>query len=528
MEFKLSSAGSLSSASKAFAENEEKLIKLIGAEHPYFSIEKAINAKKSFPLLNRKVLVRELMSDYTRIVGESNIKPELRSNIELLNSENTYTICTGQQLHLFLGPAFVVYKILAIINTAADLNKKYPDKKFVPVYWLASEDHDFEEIRDTVLFNKKFVWQSNQTGACGRFHTKEVAGLIEEIRASFSLDQRSTDLLNAFSEIYRESANLADATIRVADMLFGSYGLICLNADKHSFKTLLKDGIKRDILQRANASAFERNSDELEKAGYSTQLHGREINYFYLNAAGRNRIVSENNIYKVVNTEISFTESEIIDEIENFPENFSPNAMLRPLYQETILPNISYFGGNAEVNYWLQIHNLFNINNINAPNLSLRPSVWIIPPRIMGWLQKHDIDPVKMLITSNSENLLSFLNDESTGLSDKIGFFNKLKKEVQDIVAQNISKELPALLEAGKTYEKLLKHLDKQLILIEKEKHSESYSKLKEIYSNYFDIKQIQERILNTLELLIKHDNVVFTLKNDLELKAGSGYLISL
>ncbi len=528
MEFKLSSAGSLSSASKAFAENDEKLIKLLGAEHPYFSVEKAIDAKKNFPLQNRKVLVRELMSDYIRILGEENIKPELRSNIELLNSENTYTVCTGQQLHLFLGPAFVVYKILAIIKKAAGLNQKYPDKKFVPVFWLASEDHDFEEIKDTVLFNKKFVWQSNQTGACGRFHTKEVAGLIQEIRDSFSLDQRSSDLLNSLDEIYSESDNLADATIRVADLLFGEHGLICLNADKPSYKILLKEGIKKDILQRANAIAFKKTSNEIENAGYSTQLHGREINYFYMVTSGRNRIVLEDKLYKVVNTGISFTESELENEIENHPENFSPNAMLRPLYQETILPNISYYGGNAEVNYWLQIHNLFNINNITPPNLALRPSVWIIPPRIMGWLQKHAINPVQLLITSNSGNLLSFLDSKTIGLSEKIGEFNRLKKEIQDIVAQNNSKELSPLLDAGKAYEKMLKHLDKQLILIEKEKHSDSYIKLQEIYSNYFDIKQIQERILNTLELLIKHDNVVFTLKNDLELKPGTGYLISI
>lgn len=528
MEFDLTELSSISSATRAFVLADERMVALTGQNHPYFSADRAIAAKNDFPADARMCLSKHLNAQYERLIGTAETHESVVSNINALENPDTYTVSTGQQLHLFLGPAFVLYKIMAVIRMTEDLKLKHPDKHFVPVYWLASEDHDIDEIRDTVVFGRNFRWNTDQTGACGRFHVREVAGLIEQIRTELSLNENNKALLNAFEVIYSTSETLADASIRLVNHLFGQYGLICLDADHSEFKSSIIPFIKKDVLDNANIEPFTAMSDLMAQNGYSTQLSGRDINFFYLQPGQRNRIVNENGVYKVQNTEISFSNSEMAEDIERHPERFSPNAMLRPLYQESILPNVAYIGGNAEVNYWLQISNVFKVNNINPPNLCLRPSVWIIPHKTGTWLNKSAIDPLKMLITANSENLLGFLNPGAEGIEALLADFTKLKKEAQDIAAQSNNKELHALAEAGKHYEKLLKSLNKHVIQTEKDKLQDKYQKLEEIYRIYFNIKEMQERKLNTLELLIKHENVAFRLKNDCKLQVGKGYLMTL
>ena len=528
MEFELTELSSISTASRAFLNADKGMLAIIGQEHPYYSTDKAIAAKANFSAEARLRLSANLKAQYKRLISNTEEHNEVLANINALEKPDTYTVCTGQQLHLFLGPVFVLYKIMALIRMTEDLNLKYPDKHFVPVYWLASEDHDIDEIRNTVIFGKTFRWETTQTGACGRFHVKEVAGIIDQIRSQLTLSEDNKALLNTFETIYSTSETLADATVRLVNHLFGQYGLICLDADKSELKSAFKPVIKKDILENANIKPFNDLSKQMEQGGFSTQLSGRDINFFYLHEAKRNRIIQDNGVYKVQNTEICFTGSEISEDIDKHPERYSPNAMLRPLYQECILPNAAYIGGNAEVNYWLQIINVFKVNNINPPNLCLRPSVWIIPHKTGAWLNKTGIDPLKMLISANSDNLLGFLNPGSEGIKDRIADFTLLKKEIQDTAAQSHSKDLHALAEAGKQYEKLLKTLDKHLIQTEKEKMQDKYQKLEETYRIYFNIKEMQERKLNTLELLIKHENVAFRLKNDCKLQVGQGYLMTL
>jgi uncharacterized protein YllA (UPF0747 family) len=208
------------------------------------------------------------------------------------------------------------------------------------------------------------------------------------------------------------------------------------------------------------------------------------------------------------------------------PERFSPNAVLRPLFQETILPNIAYIGGNAEINYWIQISNLFTVNNISKPCLLLRPSVWIIPNKSMDLLKKLKISEVDLLISQNPEKHILSLGANDINLSQEINTFNLLKKKIQDSVNQIDKSEFIKLVELGKSYEKALKNADKSMLEIEKSKVNNSLRKLDDTFHNYFDIKQIQERKLNCLELLIKHENVAFMLKNKLNFSHSSGYVI--
>lgn len=527
MEFKLSEINTLSNTTKAFVSNDEALIEIIGKDNPYYSIEKALEGKKHFNQNYRQTLVKCIQSDY-KFLLDSKEDDLVKSNIDLLRDSNTYTVSTGQQLHLFLGPAFVIYKILAVIKLTEELKTKHPDKNFIPIYWLASEDHDFEEIKDTNLFGHKFTWQTQQKGACGRFKLEEVKTLIDNIKSEVNLNLDKQKLLEEFEEIYSNSKSLSEATIKLSHKIFGAMGLVCLDADKKELKNQFKSVIEKDILEQFNYKPFNLLTEELISKNYHTQLHCREINFFYLINGMRNRIVLENERFKVIGTELIFSREEILNDIKDHPEHYSPNAVLRPLYQETILPNIAYIGGNAEINYWIQISNIFEINKISKPNLLLRPSLWIIPNKSLDLLKKLNISGVDLLISQNPEKHLVNLGANEINVKENIDRFNKFKKDFQDSVNQIDKSDFIKLVELGKAYEKALKSAEKGMIEIEKNKVDNSLKKLDDIFHNYFDIKHMQERNLNCLEMWIKYEYVAFMLKNTVNFSPSKGYILSL
>lgn len=528
MQFPLTDTKMLSSTTRAFVEKDKNLVNLIGIHHPYLNLEKAIEGKKNFNTEIRQALVDKLSRQYNDISKYDVVHENVFKNIDKLKKENTFTVTTGQQVHLFIGPAFVIFKVLSLIDHSESFKTLHADSDFVPVYWLASEDHDFEEIKSTRLFKGAYEWSTPHGGACGRLKTDSVKDIIAQITDSVDLDERQQGLLKAFGDIYDTSDSLSQATLRVMNKFFGEYGLLCLDADDRDLKSFFKPVMMADILERKNLRYFESISSQLESQGLSKQLHAREINFFYLGNNRRDRIVFSDGKYKVLDNDIEFTEEEISELIETHPEKISPNAVLRPIYQETILPNVAYIGGNAEINYWIQLCNIFTVNNITPPNLILRPSVWITPQKTTQWLDKLGIRATDLLITENPSELLKFIETDPSGLETWIERFESLRKEAQNIVAQNVSKELKAFVDAGKAYEKALKNADKSLKNHKMEKHSEAIDKLEDIRATYFNINNITERTTSALELLIKHENVVFKLKSNLELSNSLGHVISL
>ena len=159
------------------------------------SFEKAITDVAS-KKINRKLLVEVLEKQY----HEAGIKNEeiATTQIKSLLNDNTFTVCTGHQLCLFTGPLYFIYKIISTINLSEELKKKYPQYNFVPVYWMASEDHDFEEISYVHLFDKKITWQQNQKGASGNISTSTFQPVLEELKSVFSEVEHSNKLFNLF------------------------------------------------------------------------------------------------------------------------------------------------------------------------------------------------------------------------------------------------------------------------------------------------------------------------------------------
>jgi bacillithiol biosynthesis cysteine-adding enzyme BshC len=310
-------------------------------------------------LANRKILVDALTNQYSRL--NSPLSSLVRNNINLLIEENTFTITTGHQLNIFTGPLYFIFKIVTAINLANELKAAYPEQNFVPVYWMATEDHDFAEINHTTVLGKKINWDLETTGPTGRINTESIFKTVKNYLSVLGLSENSEILSDIIENAYLKNQKLADATRYLVNSLFEDYGLVIIDADDPQLKKQFAPYIERDIIGRNSSKAINESSAALKQIGFNTQVNSRDINFFYMVDGFRERIVVENGKYNVLNSGISFNEDELRKEIEQHPFRFSPNVVMRPLYQEVILPNLAYIGGGAEVTYWLQLKKSFDL-----------------------------------------------------------------------------------------------------------------------------------------------------------------------
>lgn len=311
---------------------------------------------------------RELLAEViTKQYEESNC-PLPKANSQLLSMDNTYTVCTGHQPCLFTGPLYFVYKIISSINLAEELKKKFSEYNFIPLYWMLGEDHDFEEINHIYLSGKKIQWKNKKGGAVGRYSTRGMEEVIENLKPFLGKSINAEKILYLFSEAYIHRKNLSDATRYLVNELFGKYGLLVLDADDMKLKNEFKEIIRDDILNHTNFKLVNHTITQLKSIGYEAQVIPKEINFF---------ILSKNFRARINKTEVKKNPELWQKKVDTETERFSPNVVTRPLYQQKILPNIAYVGGPAEIAYWLEYKSMFDYHNIFYPVLIPRNFVHI-------------------------------------------------------------------------------------------------------------------------------------------------------
>lgn len=324
--------------------------------------------KRRFSPEARERLVNVLNEQYK---GLGKIQAAVKENIAALNQANTFTVTTGHQICLMTGPLYFIFKIASAIKLARQLQEAYPAYTFVPVYWAATEDHDFEEIRSVFLNGHTYTWEPPQpvAGATGRIATEGLADFFAGLETAEGEKLSYNSLYQTFKKAWTEQPNLSAAVRKAVHDLFGHLGVVSIDADDARFKQACSGWLGRELKEGFSQEAVKKTTAALHDAGYKPQIEPREINLFYLNNGLRERIIREGNVWLVNNTDIRFTETELDTELQQHPERFSPNVVLRPLYQEAILPNLAYIGGPAEIAYWLQLKGVFDAAEIDFPVL---------------------------------------------------------------------------------------------------------------------------------------------------------------
>ncbi len=446
-------------------------------------------------------MVNSLLKQYNGF----SISQEVQNNIESLKNSNTYTITTGHQLNLFTGPLYFIYKIITVINLSKELKQKFPENNFVPVYWMATEDHDFEEINHFYLFNQKHEIAKSKHGAVGRMKLDNIESVFSQLDETLKGRTGLEDVLALLKKHYKSSNTYTQAIRGLVNELFGKYGLVIVDGDGKSLKSLFINSMKQELIEQQNIATINKTSIQLENLGYSAQVTPREINLFYIEDGLRERIVFEDGVYKVLNTSLVFSEEEIIGELKSFPEKFSPNVVMRPLYQETILPNLAYIGGGGEIAYWLQLKEMFIQNDVVFPILGLRNSALVIDNNTSKKIEKLGFS-VLDLFKNEDELIKQYIKEGSDILLD----LNKEEKIIEDVFndivlkAGKIDSSLQPMIKAELQKSlKAIQNIESRLIKSEKRKEEVAINQIKNIKEKLFPSFSLQERKENFIYLYL-------------------------
>lgn len=465
-----------------------------------------IELKKNFSTEKRKILQTVLQQQYKGLKTSE----ATQKNIEAITSQNTFTVTTGHQLNIFTGHLYFVYKILTVISVAQKLQQQYPENNFVPIYWMATEDHDIAEINHFSVFGKKYEWQAEQKGAVGKISTKGLEKIVAQLPEAVPI----------FETAYTQYDNLADATRYIVNELFGKYGIVVIDANTPILKAQFKDVISADVLEQIHESLVEKSNAMLRKLGYKPQAYVRPINFFWLDTQLRERLVQdEKGVYGVLNTHLTWHKDELKHIIETEPERFSPNVLLRPLYQETILPNLAYIGGAAELAYWMQAKILFDHHQIPFPVLVPRQFVQVITKAQARKLEKLGVTPQELLQPEHllKRHLLEKQADVPFDIRAEKQVIERMFEILQQKAAQ-IDATLPTWTAAETT--KISKEINKIAQKFRKtaeQKHETSIQQLLALKEKLFPNGALQERHDNLLSFYLNYPQFIDDLHRTLD-----------
>ncbi len=463
----------------------------------------AIEQRAAYPV-NRELLVATLTKQYAALPENS----KTAANIRLLLQENTFTVCTAHQPNLFTGYLYFIYKILHAIKLAAKLTQQHPGKNFVPVFYMGSEDNDLEELATFRFRGEKYTWDGNgQQGAVGRMDTKTLKPLLQQLFRAFGPPGKNLDELQRIAtEAYFNHKTIGAATQYFVHELFGRFGLIVLDPDDASLKSSFS-AVMQDELLNQHAQPIIAAQIEALGANYKIQAHPRSINLFYLNDGLRERIEKNGDVWTVVDTDIRWTREEILKELKEHPERFSPNVMLRGLYQDTILPNVTFIGGGAEVAYWLQLKTVFQHYKVFYPQILLRQSaLWIPAPqgKLRQQLAFTIADIFKPILQLEREYITANSTDEWDTTEEK--------KELEQIIERLKNKAVtldPTLKEAaGAVLAKVsyqLHQMEQKMLRAEKKKMKVHLDRIARLKATLFPNNSLQERIENFSEYYLEY-----------------------
>ncbi len=434
---------------------------------------------------NKRSLLVDVLENQYKACGM-----KVSEGVDKLKHTNTFTVTTGHQLCLFGGPLYVVYKIASTINLSRQLNESHPEYNFVPVFWLASEDHDFEEVSKLNVRGTTLHWKNNEEGCVGRMGTDGLCEAFEELKNV--LDGYGSELLGAVEKSLSFD-NVSDHYRSFIHGLFGYDELVVIDPDDKSLKNEFLSVVNAE-LDGFSKKLLAANSRKLVDAGYKTQVKGRDVNLFWIEEQIRERIICDEGEYKLKTGGRGYSKEQLIELIRDHPENVSPNVVLRPVYQQIILPNIVYVGGGSELAYWFQLEDLFSELEVHYPVLMARSSMTIVGEKMLGKWKALGFDPIDLFKDLDQLKKELVMRDNALDVSDEtksiLELIETMKKKVTDE-----QPELEGMI--GAETRKILKQIEfieKRLLRASKSKNEQSLIRIEKIIEKVKPGGKWQER----------------------------------
>lgn len=456
-------------------------------------IGQAINTRKQLPF-HRSLLSATLKKQYEGVTATAAVQ----QSIELLGQDNTFTVTTAHQPAIFTGHLYFIYKILHTIRLTEQLKKDQPQYQFVPVFWIGSEDADLDELGNIWLSGDKLVWDTKQTGAVGRMNTKGLEAIVQRIEGELSVQPHGMELVQLLKDAYFNSPDIQTATFKLLNTLFGEYGLIVLQPDNADLKRIMLPVFEDDLFNQTASGIVEKTIEQLAEH-YKVQANPRAINLFYLEGSIRERIEKQGDEWIVVGTNIRFTADTLKKELQEHPERFSPNVILRGIYQETLLPNIAFVGGGGETAYWLELKDLLQHYKVSYPVLVLRNSFLIVEEKWEDKIAKLGFS-IGDFFQNEQQILTALVARHSNGhlkLENELQAAEQLYKQLREKAGQIDETLLPHIEALEVKTLKPIQELEKKMLRAEKKKYEQEQQQINAIKAALFPAGGLQERIEN-------------------------------
>lgn len=446
----------------------------------FAQFEKQIALKRqSYPAAQRALLASVLHEKYKDLT----VSKKVKDNLALIQDSNTFCLTTGHQLCLMTGPLYFIYKILHVIKLSEDLKLQFPQQHFVPVYWMASEDHDFEEIKSFLLFGQKWSWESAQKGAVGRFDTSELLPLLAELKTKFQN--------NPEAEIHRllqcfEAKAYGAGFFELVHSLFDAYGLLIIDADQPQLKQSAWPIWEKDLQTNTIHQAVCKTTEKLQKEAKPTPIESKETNLFLLGPQKRERIEKTGSL----------------DFRKEDSAQLSPNVVLRPLYQEWILPNLAYVGGPSEIAYWQQLPLAFASLDLPFPLTIQRAGGILIQEKDLAFIEKIGFQKQDFLADKADlkARYLQAQGDQAPDYSIQQQLWSGYKNSFFELTEQELPQE-KRMVEAELTrIQKQLEALEQKFEKTRKSKFDKALKQIDQLSEKLMPKGQLQERQLNILQ----------------------------
>ena len=441
-------------------------------------------------------------------------------NIELLGKDKTVAVVTGQQLGILGGPLYTFYKTITAIKLASSLKEKYDDYNFVPVFWLEGDDHDFEEVTELNLINQKnelqkFIYNDNKPedfnrGNIGRLAFNEgIENFIQEVKSELRETEFSKNVFELFEDSYKLGNTFKKAFSNLIFNLFDEEGLIIFDPQQNEIKNLLKPIFKKELSNfEVHANEVVKISADLEEV-YHSQVKVKPINLFYSDNNGRYSIEPEDDLFRLKGKRQKFTLIELLDEIENYPDKFSANVLLRPITQDYLLPTGFYVAGPSEISYFAQVMPLYNKFGISEPVIYPRSSVTILEKNIKGVLEKYELNIEDIFVEEKLLNNRVLNQVADIRIDDLLNEYEHQIAKAMDNIKEKLFGIDPTLKDlSDKTYQKIKQGLDTLKSKAEnaqERKHDVALRQIKKASISLYPNNNLQERELNWLYFANKY-----------------------
>ncbi len=459
---------------------------------------------------------REFRNDIPKIIHSQyqgfNLSEKTKNNIDLLKEKNTLAVVTGQQLGILGGPLYTLYKIITAIKLAEHLKERYDAYNFVPVFWLEGDDHDFEEVRSLnvinelnevtkISYNDEIIDEEIRQ-SIGYLQIKEtISSFFDNLDKNLRDTEFKPELLKKLKEFYSVGKTFKQSFRELIFWLFDEYGLITFDPQDIIIKNLLKPVFKQEINNfRQNTEKLVEVSATLEEV-YHAQVKVRPVNLFYSNEDGRFLIEPVENEFRLRRKRKKFTLEEIINEIDNKPENFSPNVLLRPICQDYLLPTAFYVGGPSEISYFAQLTPLYDLYNLTSPVIYPRISATIYEKNLENILEKYNLSFKDVFVKSEELKTRVIKSLSKNSIDDIFAESNNQIEIVIDHLKEKLFEFDKTIADAtGKYRQKILSYIDElksKAIDAQKKKHEITLRQIDKLANSLFPNNNLQERELN-------------------------------